>query len=380
MEFSLDRFYQVNRRLLIWALLFGLIFVLRGYFDIIFVVFVLCYLTMPISKALQRYLRLPHFVATTVVYLLVLAAGGSLLQYVTPSIVKETESVIHNSARLEESAIAFHRGLMIKYPYVTKLATNYLKDSIPDAMEAEYLKENAGVASLPDEAVPRLYVEWMLILVRAKMPIVMMGAWTLIGNMLISLLFAYLISLDTARLRAEVDSLRRSRLRDFHEQTAGPVVNFANTLGRALQAQFMIACVNTFLTAVGLLWLGLPAVTSLSAVVFFCSFIPVLGVFISTAPMVLVSLGTGDFTLALWVVLLIIAIHTLEAYVLNPIIYGRHLRLNPVMVLIILYVGHRAFGVWGMLLGVPVAHYLMHDVFGIRAVKEVDEESAGEAK
>lgn len=380
MELSLDKFYQVNRRVLIWLLLLGIVWLLRGYFDIIFVVFVLCYLTMPVSRAFQKYLRLPHFIATTSVFLMVLALGAGFFRFITPSIVHETEAVVLNSAKLEESAIALQRKLGGKYPYLSKLVTNYLKDSIPDEMESQYLKSKSAdnVASLPDEAVPRLYVDWTLVKLRSYMPHAMFLAWAVVGNLLISLLFAYLISLDTARLAAEVDSLRRSRLRHFHEQTAGPVVSLANTVGRALQAQFVIACVNTFLTALGLLWLGLPAVTSLSMVVFLCSFIPVLGVFISTAPMVLVSLGTGDLNLAFWVVGLIIAIHTLEAYVLNPIIYGRHLRLNPVLVLIILYVGHRAFGVWGMLLGVPVAHYIMHDVFGIRPESEQSPPECGE--
>ena len=55
----------------------------------------------------------------------------------------------------------------------------------------------------------------------------------------------------------------------------------------------------------------------------------------------------------------------IEAYVLNPMIYGKHLKLNPVLTLIILYVAYHAFGLWGMLLGVPVARYFIHDVLGV---------------
>jgi predicted PurR-regulated permease PerM len=203
----------------------------------------------------------------------------------------------------------------------------------------------------------------------------MVFVWHATGTVFISLLFAYLISLDTARLRAEVAGLRRSRLKHFHEETATAIVNFANTVGRALQAQFLIACINTVLTTLCLLFLGLPAVTVLAVIVFFCSFIPVLGVFISTTPLVIVALGTGELLMAVWVVLLIIVIHAIEAYGLNPLIYGRHLQLNPVLVLFILYIGHRAFGVWGMLLGVPVAHYLMRHVLDIQT--EPDRQSDG---
>jgi predicted PurR-regulated permease PerM len=58
-------------------------------------------------------------------------------------------------------------------------------------------------------------------------------------------------------------------------------------------------------------------------------------------------------------------IHIIEAYGLNPLIYGKHLKLNPVLVLIILLVAYHSFGLWGMILGVPVAYYFIHDVFGV---------------
>jgi predicted PurR-regulated permease PerM len=99
--------------------------------------------------------------------------------------------------------------------------------------------------------------------------------------------------------------------------------------------------------------------------VFVSSFIPVLGVFISTTPIVLVALNAGGPPLSLAAIGMVVVIHALEAYVLNPMIYGRHLRLNPVLTLIILYVGYHVFGLWGMLLGVPVARYFIHDVLGV---------------
>jgi len=106
-------------------------------------------------------------------------------------------------------------------------------------------------------------------------------------------------------------------------------------------------------------------VAMLSVIVFVCSFIPVLGVFISTTPIVLVALNAGGPSLSVAAVVMIIVIHAIEAYVLNPLVYGRHLKLNPVLTLIILFVAYHAFGLWGMLLGVPVARYFIHDVLGV---------------
>src|SRR5690606_19493315 len=103
----------------------------------------------------------------------------------------------------------------------------------------------------------------------------------------------------------------------------------------AIKAQATIAVVNTVLTLIGLLLLGIPLVAMLTVIVFVCSFIPVLGVFISTTPIVLVALNAGGPMLSLAAVAMVVVIHTVEAYLLNPIIYSRHLKLNPVFTLII---------------------------------------------
>ena len=55
---------------------------------------------------------------------------------------------------------------------------------------------------------------------------------------------------------------------------------------------------------------------------------------------------------------MILVIHFIEAYVLNPHIYGARMKINPVLVLVILLIGHHFFHVWGVLLGVPVYYYL----------------------
>jgi predicted PurR-regulated permease PerM len=375
LDFSFERFYDQNKRVLIWLCFFWGLWLMRGYMDILFLVFVLCYLTGPVSKLLQKYLRLRHYVATTLVFLAVLFGGGVFFQYVTPLLVKEVESVVANAGKLEAGVVNLQNSLARRYPVVAEVAISSLRDSVPDAVEALWLKEHPDSQKVPDDALPRLYMGVLIEKLHLFTPQIMVFVWHATGTVFISLLFAYLISLDTARLRAEVAGLRRSRLKHFHEETATAIVNFANTVGRALQAQFLIACINTVLTTLCLLFLGLPAVTVLAVIVFFCSFIPVLGVFISTTPLVIVALGTGELLMAVWVVLLIIVIHAIEAYGLNPLIYGRHLQLNPVLVLFILYIGHRAFGVWGMLLGVPVAHYLMRHVLDIQT--EPDRQSDG---
>jgi predicted PurR-regulated permease PerM len=201
--------------------------------------------------------------------------------------------------------------------------------------------------------------------VRDYAPAVINMLYRATATMLLALLFSFLILIDLKRIKSGIGRLRNSRVGDFYEEAAQPIARFGILLGRAIEAQAAIALLNTVLTLVGLLLLGIPLVAMLSVIVFVCSFVPVLGVFISTVPIVLVALNAGGPNLSLAAVGLIIVIHAVEAYLLNPIIYGKHLKLNPVLTLIILYVGYHAIGFWGMLLGVPVARYFIHDVLGV---------------
>lgn len=116
---------------------------------------------------------------------------------------------------------------------------------------------------------------------------------------------------------------------------------------------------NSFLTAIGISILGLgQSVAFLSVIVFFCSFIPVAGVFVSSIPICLISLQTSGLQTMLLSIVMVTVIHLIEGYILNPRIYGTYMRINPVIVLIILTIGGKLFNLWGLILGVPVCTYI----------------------
>lgn len=96
--------------------------------------------------------------------------------------------------------------------------------------------------------------------------------------------------------------------------------------------------------ALGVAMLGMSsALAFLTLIVFLCSFIPVLGVFISSVPICLIALQTSGLTTMILAIIMITVIHLIEGYVLNPRIYGSYMRINPVIVLVILTVGAKLF-------------------------------------
>jgi predicted PurR-regulated permease PerM len=197
-------------------------------------------------------------------------------------------------------------------------------------------------------------------------------------QIVLSFVFSFMIVIGIPRFGQQFKSLESSRVANFYREIAPSVVSFGKSMGMAFQGQAIIAVVNTAMTIVGLLILGVPYPVAFGVIVFLCSFIPVLGVFLSSAPISLVALQEGGLLLAGEVVALVILIHIVEAYFLNPRILGSVMHMNPLLVLVILIVGEHFFGVWGLLLGVPLFHYVFNQVVLKKPLPEKPKRPSGE--
>lgn len=58
--FSVSEFYQRNRRLIIWVILFALLWLLRDFFALVFMTFVFATFAMPLAAFRRRRMKLPH--------------------------------------------------------------------------------------------------------------------------------------------------------------------------------------------------------------------------------------------------------------------------------------------------------------------------------
>jgi predicted PurR-regulated permease PerM len=176
-----------------------------------------------------------------------------------------------------------------------------------------------------------------------------------------ALFLTILVTFDMARLKQGALRLRHSRIAGFYALVVPHLVALARLIARSFAAQGLIAVFNTVFSLALFRLIGLDNEILLCSVVFIASFIPVLGVVISAIPIVLQALlqSDGSLTLALYALLGVAAIHTIETTILSPRIVGKVLHLHPVLVIAVLVIGEQLFGVWGLLLGVPVAVYLI---------------------
>jgi predicted PurR-regulated permease PerM len=89
--------------------------------------------------------------------------------------------------------------------------------------------------------------------------------------------------------------------------------------------------------------------------------VPYIGPILGAVPPTLVALFTEPIS-ALWLVLLFIGLQQVEGHVVTPQVFGRTLRINPLLVIFALLLGLEVHGVIGALVALPILSVLRETV------------------
>lgn len=170
-------------------------------------------------------------------------------------------------------------------------------------------------------------------------------AWWIILQLILALILSYVFITDRKKLWKYLEWIKKSNFRFLYEEYSIILEKISRSFGLVFKAQAMIATVNALLTT---LWLVLiwfffpnhfPYILTLWIFVFLLSFIPVLGTFISSVPLIIIA-----YTMVWWVnaiiavILLVAIIHAIEAYYLNPKIVSSYIEVPVSLTFIILIV------------------------------------------
>jgi predicted PurR-regulated permease PerM len=148
---------------------------------------------------------------------------------------------------------------------------------------------------------------------------------------------------------------------------------FYQSFVTVMGAQIIISAINTVLTAIFVLAIGLPYAVVIIGVTFLCGLIPVVGNLMSNT--IVVAIGfTVSPKMALGALLFLVAIHKLE-YFLNCKVVGWRIR-NPFwLTLLGLIVGERLLGLPGMILAPVVLNYIKVEASHVRPAQTNTEET-----
>ncbi|WP_141433758.1 AI-2E family transporter [Bacillus sp. 03113] len=182
---------------------------------------------------------------------------------------------------------------------------------------------------------------------------------TLAIQILLALVLSFFFLLEKPKLIEFTSQFKTSKLAAFYNEIAFFGQKFVLTFGKVIEAQFVIALVNCILTTLALWILGFPQLFGLAIMIFFLGLIPVAGVIISFFPLCTIAYTIGGFAYVLYIVVVVLVIHAIEAYILNPKLMSSKTDLPVFYTFIILIFSEHFFGVWGLIIGIPIFVFLL---------------------
>ncbi len=194
---------------------------------------------------------------------------------------------------------------------------------------------------------------------------------TSIGTMgitfFLSLILSFFFTVESQRMFKFSRLFLTSRYAWFFQDIYYFAQKFVNTFGVVIEAQVFIALTNTILTTIFLGFMRMPQLPSLAIMVFLLSMIPVAGVIISCIPLALIGYSVGGIQYVAYILVLILLIHTLETYVLNPQFMASRTKLPIFYTFVVLLIGERLFGTWGLIVGIPIFTFFL-DILGVKSI------------
>ena len=180
------------------------------------------------------------------------------------------------------------------------------------------------------------------------------GLLTLIGQVTVVVFLTYFLMLSGDTFRRKLLKLAGSSL-SRKKITLQALNEITGQIQRYLQVQLLTSALVGVLTGLALLALGLENAAVWAVVAGVLNLVPYIGSMMTAAASALVAfLQFGSLNMALAVGGASVLIHTVVGNLITPWLTSRASRLSPVAVFMGLLAWGWLWGVWGLLLGIPI--------------------------
>ena len=129
------------------------------------------------------------------------------------------------------------------------------------------------------------------------------------------------------------------------------VVTYART-------QLLVATIDAVGIGVGAFFLGVPLAIPIGVLVFLGAFVPFVGAVVTGAVAVFIALVYNGPWIALWMLIVVLAVQQIESHILQPILMGSAVKVHPLAVVLVVAGGAMVGGIAGALFAVPLAAFV----------------------
>lgn len=182
-----------------------------------------------------------------------------------------------------------------------------------------------------------------------------MGVASTLFSIFVSIVMSVYILLERGEI---LKFVRRLISALFKEETCKAIDHYfirANDIFfKFISSQVIDAVVVGIIVSIAMWILGVKYWVLLGFMIGLFNIIPYFGAIIAVGIATLITVFTGGFTKALWMLIVVIILQQLDANIINPKIIGNALKLSPILVVFSVTVAGAYFGILGMFLAVPV--------------------------
>ena len=287
-------------------------------------VFLLAMVLNPIVVWLQKH-RVPRFVSVILLMFVLIAVVTTIILFAIPPLARQSQELVHNAPEVWQGIRTRIESLTHDYPAV--------REALPRS--DEIAAKVGGAAGTVGS-----------ILLRSTIGLV--GG---MASIIFAILLLVFVLASPRPLVAAYLALAPDRYREQAHRTLARMMRQMTAWARGV-------AINGVITGVSigsLLWLiGVQPALIFGVFAFLGEFLPNIGAFLVSIPILLVALSMGatKFWLALGVIVLV---YQIELNVLVPGVLGKEMRLHPVNILFFTLATATMFGLLGVFLAVPAA-------------------------
>ncbi|GAA2970427.1 putative PurR-regulated permease PerM [Microbacterium terrae] len=129
------------------------------------------------------------------------------------------------------------------------------------------------------------------------------------------------------------------------------VVNYART-------QLLVATIDAIGIGIGAFFLGVPLAIPIAVLVFLGAFVPIVGAVVTGAVAVFLALVYNGPWIALWMLVVVLAVQQIEGHILQPLLMGSAVKVHPLAIVLVVAGGTLIAGIPGALFAVPLAAFV----------------------
>lgn len=324
---------DMTKKILTLVVVGFLIFLLKDMLNLLLLTFLFTYLMYSVQKFIQKSIekiipfKIEKVIVTLILYVILITSLGYIIYKYIPIAINQTINIIDEIAVI----IAGQKGKTynnIILDYLVSLLNNVDIGSYLEGKSSYFLQLAGNIGEL--------------------------GL-----NLFMSILLSLFFILEKDRVVRFAIGFRDSKISGFFYQIQYFGSRLLNSFGKVIQAQILIALCNSFLSVISLWFLGFHQLLGLGLMIFVLSLIPVAGVVISFIPLSIIAFRMGGFMEVLYVIIMILALHAIESYILNPKLYSVKTELPVFFTFLILILSEHFMGIWGLIIGIPIFIFIL---------------------